>query len=64
MGIMIASKILNSYDSNKIAAFLTIEFNCIVSREDVNLIKASLYQDDFEVESKKIQYYGSIICND
>jgi hypothetical protein len=64
MGILVASRILNSSDSNKIAAFLTLEFNCIVSREDIDLFKASQYQDDFEVESKKVQYYGSFICND
>jgi hypothetical protein len=65
MGIVIASKILNSYNSNKIAAFLTLEFNCTVSREDVDLAKASRHQDDnCEIESKKVQYYGSVICDD
>ena len=64
MGILLASKILNSSDSNKIAAFLTLEFNCFVSREDIDLFRLSQYQDNCEVESKKMEYYGSFICDD
>jgi hypothetical protein len=64
MGILLASKVLNSSDPQEIANFISQEFNCIVTKQDVDLFFAKKSEEDFSVESRKIQYYGSTICND
>ena len=61
---MIASKTLNSSDREALASFISKEFNCIVTKRDIDLYYADLSEEDLSVESRKIQYYGSIICND
>jgi hypothetical protein len=59
---MIAEK-LNFCDNGVIADFISLEFNCTVSEKDIALVKASRYPEEFDIESRKIQYYGSIIYN-
>jgi hypothetical protein len=58
MAVLIASKKLNSSDNNLIASFISNEFNCNITKDDI-----AFCEEDFEVESKKMQYYGSFICN-
>lgn len=37
---------------------INIEFDMNVSQEDLNTLKASRLPDNFDVESRKIEYYG------
>ena len=34
------------------------EFNLTCTQNDLNIMKASNWADNFDVESRKIQYYG------
>jgi hypothetical protein len=60
---MIAEKL--SFSDNKVIAdFVSLEFNCTVSEKDVALVKASRYPEEFDIESRKMQYYGGSFCDD
>ena len=61
---MIALKTLKSSDVKSIAEFIAKEFNCEVDEKDVSLFFLEWEYSEMENESKKIQYYGSIIFND
>lgn len=63
MGILLAQKMLNSYNNKEIAAFISDEFDCTVSEKEVAAFRASQLPEAFDLESRKIQYYGSNVCN-
>jgi lipase chaperone LimK len=64
MAILIAEKSLNSCDNKRIAAFISREFNCTVSEREVALFKAEQRAEELDIESRRIQYYGSNVFND
>lgn len=63
MAILIAEKSLNSYDNKRIADFISDEFNCTVSEREVALFKAEQREEALDIESRRIQYYGSSVFN-
>ena len=46
------------------ASFISSEFNCDVTKEDIDLYYAEQSEEDYSVESNKIKYYGSTIRDD
>uniref|UniRef100_A0A6M3JZZ0 Uncharacterized protein n=1 Tax=viral metagenome TaxID=1070528 RepID=A0A6M3JZZ0_9ZZZZ len=60
---MMAEKILNSSDNRVIADFISLEFNCAVEEKDVALFKSSQLPEEFDIENRRIQYYGGLIHN-
>ena len=64
MGILIASKALNTFDNERLADFISNEFKCKVSEEDVALFKCSIFSEDYDKEGRRIEYYGYDLFDD